>query len=108
LITKEERFERWSEYVQELFGDNGSDLPEIIKSKTGSEIIKEEVQHAIKKMKKNKASGPNNITTEMILATKDFSIDKITEIANDTYDTGKIAEDLSKSISLPYLRNRMP
>ena len=49
-------------------------------------------------MKKNKAPGPDGITTEMIKALDDFGIEKITILANEIYDNGKIPEDLSRSI----------
>src|SRR5438034_180842 len=49
-------------------------------------------------MKRNKACGPDNIYAELLQATDEFSVDKITEIANDMYNSGNIPEDLSKSI----------
>lgn len=64
----------------------------------GPEILKDEVRFAIKKMKRNKACGPDNIFAELLQATEEFSVDKITEIANDMYNSGNIPEDLSKSI----------
>ena len=49
-------------------------------------------------MKGNKARGPDGIVIEMIKALDDFGIEKLTVIANEIYDTGKIPQDLSKSI----------
>ena len=51
-------------------------------------------------MKRNKAAGPDDIVTEMIVALKDFGIEKLTEVLNEVYDSGEIQEDLSKSISI--------
>ena len=65
---------------------------------SGPKILKEEIRAAINKMKNGKASGPDNISTEMIKLAMDFSVDKLTDIANHIYDTGNIPEDLSKSI----------
>ena len=49
-------------------------------------------------MKGNKARGPDGIVIEMIKALDDFGIEKLTIMANEIYDTGKIPQDLSKSI----------
>ena len=98
LMEKEKIIERWTEYIQELFEDDREALPQIRKDIEGPEILKDEVRFAIKQMKRNKACGPDNIYAELLQATDEFSVDKITEIANDMYNSGNIPEDLSKSI----------
>ena len=42
--------------------------------------------------------GSDNIFAELLQATEEFRVEKITEIANDIYNSGNIPEDLSKSI----------
>ncbi|GFO01888.1 RNA-directed DNA polymerase from mobile element jockey-like [Plakobranchus ocellatus] len=64
----------------------------------GPPIMKEEVETAIKKMKHGKATGPDNISVELIEALEDFGIGKVTHLLNEIYDTGQIPTDLSKSI----------
>ena len=98
LMEKDKIIERWTEYIQELFEDDREAMPQIRKTMEGPEILKDEVRFAIKKMKRNKACGPDNIFAELLQATEEFSVDKITEIANDMYNSGNIPEDLSKSI----------
>ena len=73
-------------------------LPQIRKDIDGPNILKDEVRFAIKHMKRNKACGPDNIFAELLHATEEFSVEKITEIANDIYNSGEIPDDLSKSI----------
>src|SRR5438552_17728198 len=98
-MEKEKIIERWTEYIQELFEDDREALPQIRKDIEGPEILKDEVRFAIKQMKRNKACGPDNIYAELLQATEEFSVDKITDIAfNDMYNSGNIPEDLSKSI----------
>src|SRR5438132_2934694 len=97
-MENEKIIERWTEYIQELFEDDREALPQIRKDIEGPEILKDEVRFAIKQMKRNKACGPDNIYAELLQATDEFGIDKITEIANDMYNSGNIPEDLSKSI----------
>ena len=52
----------------------------------------------MKKTKKGKAPGPDNITIELLEALEEFGVDQITKFLNNIYDTGEIPEDLSKSI----------
>ena len=49
-------------------------------------------------MKHDKAPGPDNTTTELLVAAGDIGIQKLTELANDIYDSGVIPDDLTKSI----------
>ena len=96
LMEKEKIIERWTEYIQELFEDDREAMPQIRKVMEGPKVLKDEVRFAIKKMKRNKACGPDNIFAELLQATEEFSVDIITEIANDMYNSDNIKEDLSK------------
>ena len=98
LMEKEEILNRWSEYVEDLFSDNRGTKPEIKKKIEGPCILKEEVKAALKKMKNGKASGPDNIPTEIITALEDLGIDMTTKLLNAIYDSGTIPEDLCKSV----------
>ena len=98
IMDKDKILERWSEYIEELFDDTRGGVPEIYKNIEGPSILPFEVRAASEKMKNNKAPGPDGITTEMIKALDDFGIEKITILANEVYDNGKIPEDLSRSI----------
>lgn len=49
-------------------------------------------------MKRNKAMGPDQIATEIIVALDDFGLEKLTESINEIYDNGEVPKDLSKSI----------
>src|SRR5579872_4891928 len=98
LMEKDQILNRWTEYIQELFEDDRGDLPQIRKDIDGPDILKDEVRFAIKHMKRNKACGPDNIFAELLHAAEEFSVEKITEIANDIYNSGEIPDDLSKSI----------
>ena len=56
-------------------------------------------------MKGNNARGPDGIVIEMMKALDDFGIEKLTIMANEIYDTGKIPQDLSKSIYIALPKN---
>ncbi|XP_063885526.1 uncharacterized protein LOC135113837 [Scylla paramamosain] len=48
-------------------------------------------------MKWRKAEGSDGVVVEMVEAAGDFAIEKITELANQIYDTGNIPERMEES-----------
>jgi len=44
LLEKEEILERWSEYIEELFDDNRTALPELRKNISEPKILKSEIE----------------------------------------------------------------
>ena len=89
---------RWSEYIEELFDDEREQLPTINKEIDGPPILKEEVEAAIKRMKLGKATGPDNIPVEIIVALEELGLNIVTHFLNRIYDSGKIPDDLLKSV----------
>ena len=57
-MEKEDTPNKGSEYITELYHDDRSP-PSVINNEEGSKILEEEVQKALKKMKKGKAAGPD-------------------------------------------------
>ena len=64
----------------------------------GPKILRSEVQEALKKMKRHKAAGPDEIVTKMITSLEEYGVNKVTDIINEIYGTGEKQEDLSRSI----------
>ena len=98
ITEKDDILERWTEYIEELFRDNRGGKPEIRKNIDGPKILQSDICAAVSRMKGNKARGPDGIIIEMIKVLDDCGIEKLTIMANEIYDTGKIPQDLSKSI----------
>ena len=98
LMEREDVLNRWSEYIEDLFQDDRSEKPIIKKDMDGRPILKEEVSAAIRKMKHGKAVGPDNIPIEVFAVLEDIGIDFLTKLLNSIYDSGKIPEDLAKSV----------
>ena len=61
-------------------------------------ILKEEVEKTIQSVKKEKATGSDDISTEMLRALDDENIDVITSLCNSIYNSGVIPTDLKQSI----------
>lgn len=98
LLEKEDIMSRWTEYIGELFEDERGGRPVIRKEVDGPSIMQEEVQYALHRMKNGKATGPDNIAIELVKELEGFGVQKVTEIANNIYNTGLIPTDLNKSV----------
>ncbi|GFO04381.1 endonuclease-reverse transcriptase [Plakobranchus ocellatus] len=69
-----------------------------MKNIEGPTILEEEVEAAIKKMKNGKATGPDNIPVGITKALDNLGIDLTAKLLNAIYDSGKIPEDICKSV----------
>ena len=76
IMNKDKILEIWSEYIEESFDNSREGVPEIHKGIKRPSILPFEVRVALKKMRNNKAPGPDEITTEMIKSVDDFGIEK--------------------------------
>ena len=98
LMGKNEILNRWSEYIKDLYNDERCPAPPISNGTEGSPILVEEVEHALKKMKKGKAAGPDDVPIELITALQDIGIMEVTKLLNIIYNTGEIPHDLTNSV----------
>ena len=65
---------------------------------SGQSILKEEVEKTIQSMKKGKATGSDEISTEMLRVLDDENTEVITNLCNIMYNSGIISTDLKQSI----------
>ena len=71
----------------------------------GPPILKDEIECALKSMKNGKATGPDDISVEMIESLEDTGINKLESIMNKMYNTGTIPNNLSRSIFITLPKN---
>ena len=93
LFEQEEIAKRLVEYTRELFDDDQEPVPQF-EITSGQSILKEEVDKAIQLMKKGKATGLDEISTEMLRSLDDQNIDVITNFCNIIYNSGLKPTDL--------------
>ena len=98
VMEIEDVLKRWGEYVKDLFeGDRGNN-PRLHIPMNGPELLEEEIVKVMKSMKKGKSPGHDGITIEMLLASGNFGLKKIVELANKIYNTGYIPKEMYRSI----------
>ena len=71
---------------------------EICKNMDGPPILESKIKHAIKRMKREEATGVDGISAEMIVALEELGIEQLTKFASKIYDAGTFPDDLSKSV----------
>ncbi|GFO00874.1 RNA-directed DNA polymerase from mobile element jockey-like [Plakobranchus ocellatus] len=97
-MEKEDILNRWSEYITEFYHDDRDPPPTISNEDEGPHILEEEIQMALKKMKKGKAAGPDDIPSEMLTALGEFGIKEVIKLLNTIHATGEIPTNLKKSV----------
>ena len=97
LFEADKIIERWKEYIEDLFQDERSENP-IKNFLGGPDITRHEIEATLRQMKKGKAVGVDNISTEALQALGEFGIEKLTNICNEMYKSAQIPEDLRTSI----------
>ena len=90
---------RWNEYVSELYHDVRPEENEIeIVNDEGPEIMRSEVEAAIKEMKAGKAVGGDGVAAEALQALGDFAIDQLTSLFQQIYQSGNIIDEMCDSV----------
>lgn len=101
IITNDSEItERWAEYVDKLYADERSELPE---QNTGEKILitEEEIKNIITKLPDKKAAGVDEIPAELIKQLGEQGISILTKLINKIYKSGKIPGDFLKCIFVP-------
>ena len=105
LHTEREQAERWKEHFSSVL--NREDPEVIVTVEVGqqqeldidiSDITKEEIRRAIKKLKNNKAAGTDNIQAEMMKESEDISVDVLYTLFNRIWDEGSVPEQWKEGI----------
>ena len=97
LFDQEEIAARWVEYVTELYDDEREPMPRF-EVNSGENILKEEVEKAIRSMKNGKATGPDDIPAEILKALDEENTDIITSLCNKIYNNGLIPSEMKQSV----------
>ena len=100
LFSSDEVTNRWQEYISELYSDQDRShiKPDVPNCTSGPEILTEEVESAIKKLRLGKAAGRDSICAELLKHMGETGLKELTFLCNLIYDTGYIPKELNQSI----------
>jgi len=94
-LNDEQSTKKITEYFESLFNkENEEKLDTVNPVEMKKPFTIEEVKHAVKSLKNNKAPGPDNLSAELIKNSPDELLEKIAILFNNMAKTGSIPEDM--------------
>uniref|UniRef100_A0A8D8SMX4 Craniofacial development protein 2 n=1 Tax=Cacopsylla melanoneura TaxID=428564 RepID=A0A8D8SMX4_9HEMI len=96
VLDKENIKKTWEQYIKELFHDVRTDPPTIDKH-DGPQILKSEIEVALKNAKDRKALGPDEIPVEILKLLEGENMEWLARLFNKIYDSGIIPQEWIKS-----------
>ena len=112
VLVEERRVQqRWREYFEDLLNqENPRERREVCARKIMKEveeITEEEVKTALKKMKKEKARGPDDIPVEVWLILGDVGIGFLTKLMNSLLKGERMPDEWRKSVLIPIYKDKV-
>ena len=108
IEDREEIRDRWREHFEELYNEKNptdvtvlEEMPQNNNQDRLGQILKGEIEEAIKNQKKRKAPGEDNITAEMIREGEECSVDMMHTLCNKIYQEKRCPTDWGKAIIVP-------
>lgn len=108
MVDEKEIMERWRRYFRGLLNEeNDHNIEEVVMVEGPVERIKEEeVELALKNMKKGRAPGPTGVTSELLRGAGKEGVKELTRIFNEIFENGEIPEDWKGSYTVPIYKGK--
>ena len=100
---------RWKEYFEELLNVENDRIQRDVQQREIRDvqaISEEEVRDAMRKMKNNKAVGPDNIPIEAWKCLGREGIEWLTKLYGKVWETGKMPDEWRKSVLVPIFKKK--
>ena len=106
LTEEQDILQRWTEYCSELYNHKTDGDPSVLNCPQATEneqlpILHEEVEAAVKTLKKGKSPGSDNIPAELVQAGGDALINTLTTICNKIWQSGEWPTPWTQSLIIP-------
>ena len=83
LFEEDEIKRRWEEYITEHYNDQrGDPAPTTVEVEDGNSILLSEVEKSIKDLKTGKATGPDDVATELLKALDEDGVRRVYALVN--------------------------
>ena len=112
LTEDQDVIKRWTEYCSELYNHQSTGDPKVLNvppatDNSSHSILREEVEAAVKSLKKRKSAGVDNIPAELVQAGGDDMISALLLICNQIWQTGEWPTPWTQSliITIPKIGN---
>ena len=98
IMEQDKILAKWHEYISELYDDNRGEILQVHNESELTPVTRREVDCALKGMLMNKAPGPDNIFTEMLVTSGEAGLTELTSLTNMMYQEGCFSENMNNSI----------
>ena len=108
ILDTNQKLKKWTEYINELFGDDKTEHMNIeVGDNEVLKILKTKIKTAIKNSKNAKAMGLDQIPVETLKCMNDETLEILLDLFNQVYKTGHIPEQwlLSTFCAIPKATN---
>ena len=110
LTSEDSVMRRWKEYFEELMNVENEREERTVRAEAVNrevpQISKEEVRAGMKRMKRGKAVGPDDIPAEAWSCLGELAVDFLAGLFNNILATEKMPEEWRQSILVPIFKNK--
>ena len=110
MVSSEAVLKRWKEYFEKLMNEKNDRDPRTEEAKVVNEEVNcvstEEVNNALRKMKKGKAVGPDELLVEVWKCMREMGIKFLTRIFNRLLVGKEMPEEWRRSVLIPNYKTK--
>ena len=110
MINSEEVLKRWQEYFEKLMNEENNREPRKEESNVLNEevncVSREEVKNALRRMKKGKAVGPDELPVEVWKCMGEMDIKFLTRLFNKLLIGERMPEEWRRSVLIPIYKDK--
>ena len=109
MVNSEAVLKRWKEYFEKLMNEENNRDPRTEETEVVNEevncVSREEVKNALRRMKKGKAVGPDELPVEVSKCMKEMGIKFLTRLFNRLLMSERMPEEWRRSVLIPIYKN---
>ena len=110
MVNSEAVLKRWKEYFEKLMNEENNREPrteeaEVVKEEVNC-VSREEVKNALRRMKKGKAVGPDELPVEVWKCMGEMGIEFLTRLFNRLLMGERMPEEWRRSVLIPIYKNK--
>ena len=110
MVNSEAVLKRWKEYIEKLMNEENNreprtEKPEVVNEEVNC-VSREKVKNALKRMKKAKAVGPDELPVELWTCMGEMGITFLTRLFNRLLMGERMPEEWRRSVLIPIYKNK--
>ena len=110
MVNSEAVLKRWKEYFKKLINEENNREPRTEEAEVISEevncVSREEVKSALRRMKKGKAVGPDEVSVEVWKCMGKMGIEFLTRLFDRLFMGEQMPEEWKRSVLIPIYKNK--